>query len=304
MKVLITGATGLIGKEIVSYCHTYDISVHYLSTSKDKLKDQPNYKGFYWNPKLNIIDTTCFEGVDAIINLAGATIAKRWTAAYRNEILESRTKSLQLLKEAFSTTNHKVKHIISASAIGVYPDSLTNYYDESTTEISKSFLGDVVKAWEDAVDAFETLDMKVSKIRIGLVLAESEGALPQIAKPVRYGFGAAFGDGKQWQSWIHVSDLARIFVYVLQNELEGVFNGVAPNPVTNTELTKAVARTLKRPLWLPNIPQFFMQLVLGDMHILLFESQRVSSKAIEEEGFDFDYHHLQLALEDLLVESD
>src|SRR5690606_34069840 len=177
------------------------ISVHYLSTSKDKLKDQPNYKGFYWNPKLNIIDTSCFEGVDAIINLAGATIAKRWTAAYRNEILESRTKSLQLLKEALSTTHHKVKHIISASAIGVYPDSLTNYYDESTIEISKSFLGEVVKAWEDAVDAFETLDMKVSKIRIGLVLAENEGALPQISKPVRYGFGTAFGDGKQWQSW-------------------------------------------------------------------------------------------------------
>jgi uncharacterized protein len=302
MKVLITGATGLIGKEIVSYCHTYDIAVHYLSTSKEKLKDQPNYKGFYWNPKLNIIDTACFEGVNAIINLAGATIAKRWTAAYRIEILDSRTKSLQLLKEALSTTNHKVKHIISASAIGVYPDSLTNYYDESNSEISKSFLGDVVKAWEDAVDSFETLDIKVSKIRIGLVLAENEGALPQIAKPVRYGIGAAFGDGKQWQSWIHVSDLARIFVYVLQNELEGIFNGVAPNPVTNTELTKSVARTIKRPLWLPNIPRFFMQLVLGDMHILLFESQRVSSKTIEDAGFDFDYHHLQLALEDLLVE--
>ena len=302
MKVLITGATGLIGKEIVSYCHTYDIAVHYLSTSKEKLKDQPNYKGFYWNPKLNIIDTACFEGVNAIINLAGATIAKRWTAAYRIEILDSRTKSLQLLKEALSTTNHKVKHIISASAIGVYPDSLTNYYDESNSEISKSFLGDVVKAWEYAVDSFETLDIKVSKIRIGLVLAENEGALPQIAKPVRYGIGAAFGDGKQWQSWIHVSDLARIFVYVLQNELEGIFNGVAPNPVTNTELTKSVARTIKRPLWLPNIPRFFMQLVLGDMHILLFESQRVSSKTIEDAGFDFDYHHLQLALEDLLVE--
>ena len=302
MKVLITGATGLIGKKIVSYCHTYDIAVHYLSTSKEKLKYQPNYKGFYWNPKLNIIDTACFEGVNAIINLAGATIAKRWTAAYRIEILDSRTKSLQLLKEALSTTNHKVKHIISASAIGVYPDSLTNYYDESNSEISKSFLGDVVKAWEDAVDSFETLDIKVSKIRIGLVLAENEGALPQIAKPVRYGIGAAFGDGKQWQSWINVSDLARIFVYVLQNELEGIFNGVAPNPVTNTELTKSVARTIKRPLWLPNIPRFFMQLVLGDMHILLFESQRVSSKTIEDAGFDFDYHHLQLALEDLLVE--
>lgn len=302
MKVLITGATGLIGKEIVSYCHTYDISVHYLSTSKDKLKSQPNYKGFYWNPKLNIIDTNCFEGVDTIINLAGATIAKRWTAAYRTEILESRTNSLQLLKEALSTTNHSVKHIISASAIGVYPDSLTNYYDESTAEVSKSFLGEVVKAWESAVDAFKSIDIKVSKIRIGLVLAEQEGALPQIAKPVRYGFGAAFGDGKQWQSWIHVSDLARMFVYVLQNELEGVYNGVGPNPVTNTELTKAVARTLKRPLWLPNIPRFFMQLVLGDMHILLFESQRVSSKTIEDAGFDFDYHHLQLALEDLLVQ--
>ncbi|HLT53167.1 MAG TPA: TIGR01777 family oxidoreductase, partial [Flavobacteriaceae bacterium] len=273
MKVLITGATGLIGKEIVRYCHAYNIAVHYLSTSKNKLQNTPNYKGFYWNPKLKSIDAACFEGVDAIINLAGATIAKRWTVAYRNEIIESRILALQLLKETLSTTNHSVKHIISASAIGIYPDSQTNYYKETNCDVSKSFLGDVVKAWEDAVYAFTPLGLKVSKIRIGLVLAKNEGALPQIVKPVRYGFGAAFGDGKQWQSWIHVSDLARLFLYVMQNQLDGVYNAVAPNPVTNTELTKAIARTLKRPLWLPNIPRFFMHLFLGDMHMLLFESQ-------------------------------
>lgn len=303
MKVLITGATGLIGKEIVRYCHAYNIAVHYLSTSKNKLQNTPNYKGFYWNPKLKSIDATCFEGVDAIINLAGATIAKRWTVAYRNEIIESRILALQLLKETLSTTNHSVKHIISASAIGIYPDSQTNYYEETYNDVSKSFLGDVVKAWEDAVNAFATLGLIVSKIRIGLVLAKNEGALPQIVKPVRYGFGAAFGDGKQWQSWIHVSDLARLFLYVMQNQLDGIYNAVAPNPVTNTELTKAIARTFKRPLWLPNVPRFFMHLFLGDMHMLLFESQRVSSKAIEDAGFDFEYHHLQLALDDLLVES-
>ena len=142
---------------------------------------------------------------------------------------------------------------------------------------------------------------KVAKVRIGLVLAKDGGALPEIVKPIKFGAGAAFGDGKQWQSWIHVQDLASIFMYVLQYQLEGIYNGVAPNAVTNKELTKAAASVLQRPLILPNIPRFVMKLALGEMHILLFESQRVSSQKIEDKGFDFTYANLRPALEDLLV---
>lgn len=300
MTVLITGATGLIGQEIVKQCHAKGINVHYLTTSKSKLSTQTNYKGFYWNPKNNDIDHTCFVGVSAIINMVGATISKRWTNAYKKEILDSRIETAQLLQDTIKTHNYKINQIVSASAIGIYPSSLTNYYDETYTEISDTFLGEVVEQWETVVDGFKPICTKVAKIRIGLVLAKKGGALPEFIKPIKFGAGAVFGTGKQWQSWIHIKDLAALFVYALQNKLDGIYNGVAPNAVTNKELTKLAANLLKRPLILPNIPKRVMKWLLGDMHMLVFQSQRVSSQKIETEGFHFKYANLKPALEDLL----
>ena len=241
------------------------------------MKIIPNYKGFYWNPEVREIDDTCLDGVDAIINFAGSTIAQRWTELAKQKILNSRLDSLKTLKSLLKNNAHSVKHIISASAIGIYPSSLTNYYDEQYEEVSSSFLGEVVELWEQAADEFNELNIFVSKIRIGLVLDNQEGALPQIVKPVKFGVGAAFGSGEQWQSWIHKVDLAAIFMYVLNHKITGIINGVAPNPVTNLELTKAVADVEGKPLFLPNIPKIAMKIVLGEMHILLFESQHVKS---------------------------
>lgn len=300
MRVLITGATGLIGQEIVKRCHEKDIQVNYLSTSKSKITSEENYKGFYWNPNNNEIDKSCFKDVDAIIHLAGATISKRWTQSYKKEVISSRTETTSLLINTLKNIEHKVKHVVSASAIGIYPDSLINYYDQTHSEMSTSFLGQVVSVWEQAVDEFLKLNIMVSKIRIGLVLSEKGGALKEIAKPIKLGLGAAFGSGKQWQSWIHIQDLSNLFLYVLQNKIEGVYNGVAPNPVTNQELTKTAASVLNKPLFMPNIPKFLMKLVLGEMHIILFESQRVSSKTIENKGFHFEYNYLEPALKKLL----
>lgn len=300
MKVLITGATGLIGKAIVRECHDKGISVHYLTTSKDKIQDTENYKGFFWNPAKHEIDLACFKDIVCIINLAGASISNRWTKAYKQKILSSRIQSLQLLKSTLEKENIKISQLISASAIGIYPDSLTNYYEENYESYSSSFLGEVATKWEEAADSFLELDILVTKIRIGLVLDNQEGALPQIIKPIKFGVGAALGSGFQWQSWIHKEDLARIFMYSLENKLEGVFNAVAPNPVSNQELTKAIAKTLNKPLILPNIPKVFLKLLLGEMHLLLVESQRVSSNKIEAKGFDFNYPNLLPALVDLL----
>lgn len=300
MKVLITGATGLIGQEIVSRCHDKNITVHFLTTSRNKLETKENYRGFYWNPNKGEIDVNCLTGVDAIINLVGASIAKRWTADYKKQVIDSRVKTAELLLNTLKQNEHAVKQIISASAIGIYVDSLTNYYEESSEEFGDGFLTEVVSLWETAVDEFQTLGLKVSKIRIGLVLASKGGALPEIVKPIKLGVGAAFGTGHQWQSWIHVTDLANVFLYVLEKGINGVINGVSPNPVTNAELTKTAASVLRRPLFLPNIPKFVMKLVLGEMHTILFESQRVSSKKIENLGYFFKYHHLEPALEDLL----
>jgi len=300
MRVLVTGATGLIGQEMVKLCHEKDIKVNYLTTSKSKIVQEENYKGFYWNPKAKEIDADCFKEVDAIVHLAGATVSKRWTPSYKKEILSSRTETTALLVNTLKELTHTVKQVVSASAIGIYPDSLINYYDESHNEISSSFLGQVVSVWEQASDEFLKLNITVSKIRIGLVLSNKGGALMEIVKPIKFGLGAAFGNGKQWQSWIHIQDLANLFLHVLQNNLKGVYDGVAPNPTSNSELTKTAASVLHKPLFMPNIPKFFMKLVLGEMHILLFESQRVSSKKIADEGFLFKFNYLEPALNNLL----
>lgn len=300
-RVLITGATGLIGQEIVKQCHDHGHQINYLTTSKSKLSENPNYKGFYWNPSQGEIDHNCLKNVDTIINLVGASISKRWTPSYKKEILESRTKTAEVLQHAIRYHKYNIKQVVSASAIGIYPSSLTNYYDESNNAIAKSFLGEVVQKWEKAVDGFKELGCSVVKIRIGLVLATTGGALPEIVKPIKVGAGAAFGSGKQWQSWIHISDLARLFYFALNKDLQGVYNGVAPNAVTNKELTKVAAAVLNKPLLLPNIPKVAMKLILGEMHMLLFESQRVSAQKIESQGFQFNFSNLKPALEDLLL---
>ena len=292
MRVLITGATGLIGSEIVKNCHAKGIAVNYLTTSKSKIENNSNYQGFYWNPSQSKIDVNCIKDVDTIIHLVGASISKRWTKAHKQAIINSRLETTALLHDTVKNNSNTIKQIISASAIGYYPDSLTNYYSEDEKEISTSFLGQVVEAWEQVVDTFKTLNIIVSKVRIGIVFSNKGGAFPELAKPIKFGAGAVMGSGKQWMSWVHLNDLAGIFMHVLQHNLEGIYNGVAPNPATNNTITKVIAKKMKRPLFLPNIPKFAMQLVLGEMHIILFESQRVSSKKIEDSGFEFKYVNL------------
>jgi uncharacterized protein (TIGR01777 family) len=201
MKVLITGATGLVGKELVAHFNKNDTAVNYLSTSRDKLKDKPLYKGFYWNPEKGEIDTACIENVDTIIHLAGATIAKRWTPAYKKEILNSRVHSAKLLYDVLKNNQHTVSHFISASAIGIYPDSLTEVYDEDEQRIDDSFLGIVVKEWEAAARQMEGLGLKVAMVRAGLVLSGEGGALPQMAKPVKFGLGSGIGRGYILTTW-------------------------------------------------------------------------------------------------------
>ena len=300
MTVLITGATGLVGQELVNLLLQNGYTIHYLSTSKSKLVSQNNYKGFFWNPKKSEIDTNALTGVEVIIHLAGANVAKKWTTAYKEEIIESRVLSTQLLYQTLQKNSHQVKQIISASAVGIYPDSLTDIYHETDLDIDVSFLGNVVKQWENEVSQFEKLELIVSKIRIGIVLAKNGGALQEMAKPIKYGVGAAFGSGEQYQSWIHVQDLVAIFQFVMENRLPGIYNGVAPYPVTNSELTKAIAKTLGKPLFFPNIPKFVMKLILGEMHQILFSSQHVSCRKLLDENFQFKFASLDKALNDLL----
>lgn len=300
MKILITGATGLIGAELITLLLQNGITVHYLTTSKKKIESKPNYHGFYWNPNQGIIDENALMGVEAIIHLAGATISKRWTSKYKQEIIESRILSSNVLYKALKDNPHSVKHIISASAIGIYPDSLTKIYSEDEKEVDDSFLGKVVLKWEESVNKFKSLHLKVVKIRTGLVLSNKGGALPEMVKPIKWGIGSPFGSGKQIQSWIHIQDLVEMYLFAIQNDLEGAFNAVAPNPVTNKKLTQEIAKVLNKPMFMPNIPKFMMALVLGEMHTLLFASQNVSSKKIESTGFTFQFKEVDKALKNAL----
>ena len=300
MRILVTGGTGLIGTEIIRQARGRGWEVHYLSRQRKHQEQDADVKGFYWNPATGEIDERCFEGVQAIVNLAGATVAKRWTNRYKEVILESRINSLRTLRHALKNlSNHSITQIVTASAIGIYPDSATDLYTESCP-VSDSFLGKVVQQWEREAETFSTIGLKVAKIRIGLVLAKESGALPPMIRAVRTLTAAPFGRGEQWQSWIHCEDVASLFLFTIEKQLEGVLNGVAPNPVTQKSLLKEVARILKRPLLLPGIPSFVMKLILGEMSALLYESQRVSCKKIESLGFSFTYPNLNQALEALL----
>ena len=298
MKLLITGATGLVGRAIVELSNKQGIPVNYLSTSKEKIVSNENFQGYYWNPKQNEIDLDCFEGVTAIINLAGSSISQRWTAEYKNEILYSRINSLNTLGYALGKIDTSaITSLVSASAVGIYPSSIDHLYTEEEQSIDNSFLGEVVDKWEKEIDALAHFGFPVAKIRVGLVLSKDGGVMPKLAKPISYYVGATFGSGKQWQSWVHINDLARLFLFVVQNQLEGIYNGVAPNPITHKKMVCELAKVLKAPLLLPNIPKFAMQSILGEMSHLLYASQRVSSKKIAEEGFVFDYPNIANALQ-------
>ena len=301
MKVLITGATGLVGSALVTELSKAGIHVHYLTTRKEKIRDEVDFRGFYWNPKENRIDTECFRGVSVIVNLAGANIAKRWTSSYREKIQQNRTKSLNTLRKGLSEMeSHEVEYLLSASAVGIYPSSLTELYSEDNSAVDPGFLGETVVKWERAAREFSALGIPQGILRIGLVLAGQGGALPEIMRPVLLGVGAPLGSGQQWQSWIHLRDLARMMRFCLEEHLEGIYNGVAPNPVTNQKLTREVASVLGRPLWLPKVPSWALKMVFGQMSQILLGSQRVSSEKIEALGFDFEFKNVQRAIADLL----
>ena len=304
MRILITGATGLVGSDLVSLCKEKNIAVNYLTRNKDKIGGTTDLQGYHWDPESGIIDTECFEGVSAIVNLAGSPIAQKWTKANKQRVLNSRVQSLRtILKGLEEHGTDSVRSLISASAIGIYPDSLTTFYTEDELERSSGFAGNVVTSWEEELEGFKTLIPGVAVVRIGLVLSDKGGALVKMAKPVRFGAGAAFGSGDQWQSWIHLKDLSRMFLFILEKDLKGIYNGVAPNPVTQNKLIKELAKVFKRPLILPNIPKGILRLMLGEMSEILTSSQRVSSKKIESKGFDFKYQNICRALEGIYLKT-
>lgn len=300
MKILITGATGLIGEKLIIFFIEKGVIVNYLTTDKKKIKTESNCKGFYWNPAQGYLDINSLNGVETIINLAGASISKRWTSKYKEQILESRINALNTLYKALKSNEHSIKHIITASAIGIYKSDYQSLYSETDMVYSNTFLSTVVQKWEDSVSRFKLLSLIVTKVRIGVVLDKNAGALPQIVKPISNSMGAVLGSGKQYLSWIHIKDIVGIFDFLVTQKKEGIFNAVAPNPVTNEEITKVIASTINKPLFLPAVPTFVLKIILGEMAAIVLESQKVSSKKIESIGYKFQFSEIEPAIKDLL----
>lgn len=302
MKVLITGATGLVGQELVTLLLQKGFVVHYFTTSKSKIISKDNYLGFYWNPETGEYDVEALKEVCKIIHLAGASVAEKWTKKHKEAILNSRIKSSNLLFSILKNNSNAVNQLITASAIGIYPNSLTKIYHETDTEVAAGFLGNVVQQWEQQVSAFEELGITVTKIRTGIVLSNKGGALIEMSKPVKYGLGAALGTGNQYQSWIHIQDLVNLFLFTMEHNLAGIYNAVSPYPVTNQVLMKAIATAYQKPFFLPNVPTFLLEFLLGEMHTILISSQNVSSKKILEHKFQFKFASLEKALQHLIIQ--
>ena len=300
MKILVTGATGLIGSELVSLLLKNNHSVNYLTTSSKKIKSKDNYNGFYWNPTEGKIDENCLLNVDVIIHLAGASIAKRWTQSYKQELIESRVFSSNLLYNLLKKHPNQVKHFISASGTAIYPNSYESIYDENSTEIEDSFLANVVVKWEKSINQFQLLNIKTTKLRTGIVFSNKGGALIEMVRPIKMYVGSGFGSGKQQQSWIHLTDVAKLYLFVIENQIEGILNAVAPEIISNQNLTKLIAKICKRPLFLPNLPEWFMKLILGEMGSLLFTNKNIKPKKVLELGFEFEFETTQKALENIL----
>lgn len=288
--VLIAGGSGLIGQEVQKELNKCGHEVRVLTRQKDA--KAPYY---HWNPKNKEIDRTAIKGVHTIINLAGAGIAdKRWTDKRKEVIFNSRIKPTQYLHE-ISQNIPSLVHYISASGITCYGnDDPIKIYKESD-RFGTDFLSTVVKRWEEVADLFAP-QQKVAKIRTGVVLSEKGGALSKISGTIKNYIGAPLGSGDQIMPWISLQDIARIYVHTVNEQLEGAYNASCKN-ITNTKLTKAVAKKLNKPLWLPKVPSFVLKLALGEMSSMALEGVRIDNSKILDTGFEFKHKTIEEALD-------
>lgn len=292
MKAVITGGTGLVGKKLVALLRQKGYAVTVLSRSPRRIE---GVNVLPW--PLDAEGRRAVAEASVVFNLAGAPVAQRWTKDAQAEILNSRVETTDSIVNALT---HPETVLVSASAIGIYPES-----DSALSEDSKpaqGFLAEVVKAWEASAFRAGTHGNRVVALRIGLVLSPDGGAVGRLLPLFRLGLGSAVGDGKHWQSWIHIDDLAAMMVFAAENgTMNGSYNAVAPNPVSNKDLSKALARALGKPFFLPAVPAFVLGLVFGRMSSIILASQRISAQRIQTAGFNFAYPRIEEAMKNLFA---
>jgi hypothetical protein len=289
-NILIAGGSGLVGKQLSKLLTQNEYEVAWLSRST---KANSTYKTFKWNPETGVIDPEAISFADVIIVLAGENIAAgRWTNAFKKKIIDSRLQAATTISNALKNHPNNVSHVIAASAIGFYGDRKDELVDENSA-VGNGFLAETTQQWENA---YATFKVPVTNIRIGVVLAKTGGALVEMSLPVKWGIASPLGSGKQFISWIHIDDLANMFMYVMQNQLTGIYNATATNPVTNEAFTYALKKSLCKNAITLNTPAWGMKLLLGEKSAIVLDSTKVSNKKIVSTGFSFKYELLENAL--------
>ncbi|HEX5742398.1 MAG TPA: TIGR01777 family oxidoreductase [Flavobacteriaceae bacterium] len=295
--VLITGGTGMIAQRVSRLLENSGYEVRFLSRNKK------SEKHFLWDINTGFIDTNVFNHLDHIVHLAGADISeKRWSKQRKKEILDSRIKSTQLLFNAIKKHTNQLKTFVATSAVGYYGTSTKDVLFTEESPNGHDFLAHVCKLWEDEADLFSTFNnTRVVKLRFGVVLDSNGGAFAKMKKPITMGFGAVLGNGQQYIPWIHIEDLCNLLLFTIENdELSGVFNAVAPQQITNEQLTYLIAEKLHKTIWLPKAPSFVLKFIFGELSSIILKGNRVSCQKLILSKFAFKYPAIDQALDHLL----
>lgn len=305
---IITGGTGLIGKSLTKYLVEKGHDIIIFSRNVDHVENaHVTFKK--WDPATGEINLEAISTADYIVNLAGIGIMnKQWSSNYKKQIVESRIKGGELLTDSLKNIKNHVKVFISASAIGWYgQDKADLSQPTSFTESdppSKDFLGKTCFLWEESVEEISRMDIRLIKLRFGIVLSNEGGAFPEFKKSLKYGIASILSNGKQIISWIHINDICRMISFIIQHDnLSGVYNAVAPEPVRNKEMVIETAKILRKNFFIPiHVPKQIINLFFGQRSVEILKSTKVSSKKIRSAGFTFLYPSLKLALDQLCNE--
>ncbi|GAA3921465.1 TIGR01777 family protein [Chitinophaga oryziterrae] len=301
--VLITGGTGLVGRALSQLLTEVGYRVIILSRQKATASDNELISYAQWDVSRQTIDIEALQQADYIVHLAGANVGdKRWTTSRKKEIVNSRVQSSGLLYDSLEKHPNKVKKIISASATGYYGEDQGHAFVE-TDPPAIDFLGTTCVAWEESVLKMKQLGKKVVILRTGITLSKEGGALKEFYKPLRFGFATILGNGEQYISWIHIHDLVRLYLSAIVNhELHGIFNAVAPNPVQHKELVMTMAQVAKGKSFISlHVPSFALKIGLGEMSVEVLKSCNVSSAKIQQTGFVFSYPTIKSAMENIFA---